>query len=717
MTVLTIDQALTRAKSHRERGEVEDARHLLEAVLEAFPNHSEARKDLEGVKALLRCGDNLNPPQEVIDRVLSIYKSGQLLSAFEEAKVLTTDYPGAFVIWNIMGAAAAQLEMLDEAINAFEKVISLKPDYADGYNNLGNALKMQGKSNEAIKAFNQAIEINPEYVDPLYNLGIVFKDQDRLDEAVKLFNRVIRLKPDYAKAYNNMGLALLEQGKPLEALAKYNKALELKPDYSEAYANLGNALADMEKFKDALDAYSKSLILNPSNADTLFNIGTTLKAQGRVVDAITSYKEAIKIQPDHFQAFNNLGNAYREVGDDSAALDAYYKAIKFAPDYFQAYNNLGTLLRDSGKLDDAVSAYNKALDLKPLYVEAYSNLGNALRYQGCLEDGIASYKKALSINPNYAGAHRNLGFALLNIGKTEEGLEEFEWRWQVPENLEARRHFSKPAWDGKKSLKGKRILLWSEQGIGDTLLWSCFIPLVSSQADHCILECQEKLVPLLMRSHPDITVQPENREFDASRDDFDFHLPMGSLYRQLFSKISQQSTTNAFLIPDPARVNYWKERLQSLGDGPYVGIGWKSSKMLPNRMPNYAPLSDWAPLLTLPEVTFINLQYTDFVDDLNSVKSDLGVKVHNFEDLDLLNDIDDVAALCSALDMVVATTSAIPLISAGVGTLTKFACWKQSSWNNPLFQPRGSQLDIFYRNTWDPWEPVFGSIAEDIANS
>ena len=513
MTVLTIDQALARVKSYRQRGEFRDAQHLLEAVLDAFPDHSEARKDLESVNALLSCGDNLNPPQQVIDRILSIYNSGQLSSAFEEAKVLTTDYPDAFVIWNIMGAAAAQLEMLDEAINAFEKVISLNPDYADGYNNLGNALKMQGNSSEAIKAFNQAIKINPDF--------------DR----------------------------------------------------------------------------------------------------------------------------------------------------------------------------------------------CFQNLGTTLIFQGCLEDGIASYKKALSINPNYAGAHRNLGFALLNIGEIEEGLEEFEWRWQVPKHLEARRHFSKPVWDGKQSLKGKRILLWSEQGIGDTLLWSSFIPFVVSQADDCILECQEKLVPLLKRSYPDIKVQPENRMSDTSRDDFDFHLPMGSLYRQLYSKIPIQAAVNSFLVPNAERVNFWKERLRSIGDGPYIGIGWKSSQMLPNRMPNYASLSDWAPVLTLPEVTFVNLQYIDFEDDLNSVKSDLGVTVHNFDDLDLLDDIDDVAALCSALDMVVATTSAIPNIAAGVGTLTKFARWKQSSWNNPLFQPRGPELDIFYRNTWEPWEPVFCEIAEDISKS
>lgn len=301
MTVLTIDQALTRAKSHRERGEVEDARHLLEAVLEAFPNHSEARKDLEGVKALLRCGDNLNPPQEVIDRVLSIYNSGQLLSAFEEAKVLTTDYPGAFVIWNIMGAAAAQLEMLDEAINAFEKVISLKPDYADGYNNLGNALKMQGKSNEAIKAFNQAIEINPEYVDPLYNLGIVFKDQDRLDEAVKLFNRVIRLKPDYAKAYNNMGLALLEQGKPLEALAKYNKALECNPAYAEAYHNKGLIFENEGKLDQALKAYKKAIECRPDYAECYYHIGQLIKytANDESIDEVKALYEDINTSKEN----------------------------------------------------------------------------------------------------------------------------------------------------------------------------------------------------------------------------------------------------------------------------------------------------------------------------------------------------------------------------------------------------------------------------------
>ena len=239
MTVLTIDQALTRAKSHRERGEVEDARHLLEAVLEAFPNHSEARKDLEGVKALLRCGDNLNPPQEVIDRVLSIYKSGQLLSAFEEAKVLTTDYPGAFVIWNIMGAAAAQLEMLDEAINAFEKVISLKPDCADGHFNLGNALKSGGRMDEAISAFSNAVNLNSELDVALNNMGTTLQDLGRIEQASDAFNMAIKISPDYDQAHNNLGNLLKIKGCLEDGIASYKKALSINPNYAGAHCNLG----------------------------------------------------------------------------------------------------------------------------------------------------------------------------------------------------------------------------------------------------------------------------------------------------------------------------------------------------------------------------------------------------------------------------------------------------------------------------------------------
>jgi hypothetical protein len=118
--------------------------------------------------------------------------------------------------------------------------------------------------------------------------------------------------------------------------------------------------------------------------------------------------------------------------------------------------------------------------------------------------------------------------------------------------------------------------------------------------------------------------------------------------------------------------------------------------------------------MSLPNVTFVNLQYSDYQSDLDEFKTKFGAKVHDFADLDLFDDIDGVAALTAALDMVIATTSIIPIISAGVGTKTKFAVWKQSPWNSKPYHPRGPSVQIFERNTWEDWGKVFNTIAKDI---
>jgi tetratricopeptide (TPR) repeat protein len=341
-------------------------------------------------------------------------------------------------------------------------------------------------------------------------------------------------------------------------------------------------------------------------------------------------------------------------------------------------------------------------------------MSTSLENQGKINEAKEALNKAISLNPDHAEAHQNLSYTLLNEGKLKEGLDKYEWRWKKSNNIAKQRHFLQPMWDGKQSLNGKRILLWCEQGLGDTIIWSSRLSLVTSHTKHCILECQPKLVPLLKRSFPNVEVKAEDRRLDLQRDDFDFHLPMGSLYKNFIQELSKTDKVDAYLVPDPVRVDYWKERLKSLGKGPFIGISWKSAKMDMIRLPNYATISELFPILRTPNVTFINLQYIDFAKDLSKVHDDLGVTVHNFDDLDHFNNIDDVAALCTALDMVVSTKTTVPLISAAVGTSTKLANWKQSPWNNVLLNPVGSLVDIFERDTWEPWDNVFNSIAEDL---
>ena len=190
---------------------------------------------------------------------------------------------------------------------------------------------------------------------------------------------------------------------------------------------------------------------------------------------------------------------------------------------------------------------------------------------------------------------------------------------------------------------------------------------------------------------------------------------MGSLHRHFIEEFVHIANAKSFLIPDPERIKFWKERLNSIGKGPYIGISWKSSIMSPERLPNYSSISEWSEILSIPDVTFINLQSKDYADDLAQVREDFGVTVHNFDDLDQWNNIDDVAALCTAIDIVICNHGTVPLISGGVGTATKLANWRQSSWNNILHNPVGSSVEIFERDTLEQWDNVFKSIAEDIS--
>ena len=542
---LSVEQSLMKAKSHTKKGELEEAQKLYEAILKNFSNNIRAKQALASLNKHNQNNTIQNPPQEVIDQLVALYNQGQTTSVIRQAEVLTEQYPGALLVWNILGASRGKIGMLNEAIEAYKKCIILKPDSAEIYSNMGVALKNQGKFDEAI--------------------------------------------------------------------------------------------------------------------------------------------------------------------------DSYKKAISFKPDYAEAYNNLGNVLQDKGRLGEAVEVHRKSILIKPDYAEAYYNMGVALLYQDKMEEAIDAFNKSISLKPDYAEAHHNLGFTLLRSGKLKEGLDQLEWRWKNPEFLSTKeRHFLQPQWDGIESLHDKRIMIWCEQGIGDTLNWSSCLHLVASKAKHCILECQEKLVPLLTRSFPNVEIKAEDRSRDIERDDFDLHLPMGSLYKHFLDDIIKNPKPDAYLVPDQDRVNYWKERLKSLGKGPYIGIAWKSSVTSHYRALHYPSISEWSPVLSIPEVTFINLQYKDYADDLAKVKDELGVTVHNFEDLDQWNNIDDVVALCTALDMNI-TTKVTPMIfSSAVGTPTKIANLRQSIFNTILNNPVGPSVDIYNRNRWEPWDNVFRLIKNEI---
>jgi protein O-GlcNAc transferase len=367
-----------------------------------------------------------SPAQEVISQLINLYNQGQLSTLVEKAQALVEQYPTAFAVWNILGAAHKGLGTIDEASKAFKKVTEINPNYAGGYNNLGTALHDQYKFEEAIRVYEKAISIKPDYSEAFYNMGVTLKEVSRFEDAKLAFQKVITFNPRNEKAYNFLGLIFQRQCRLEDALDAYKKAVSIRPDYTEVYNNMGIALKDQGLLEEAIRAYKKASALKPDNAEAHYNIGNALKEQGKTEEAIVAYSKALTLRPDNYEAYNNLGNALMDKNKLEEAIDAFTKALTLKSDYFQAHVNLGNALRDNGKEEEALEAYHRSISIEPDYADAYFNIGLSLQRLEKFEESIDAYEKTLSLNPDHFLAYNNLGNVLRNYGKKECSIKAYE---------------------------------------------------------------------------------------------------------------------------------------------------------------------------------------------------------------------------------------------------------------------------------------------------
>ena len=290
---LKLDQAIKLAKKKAKDRAPDEAIRIYQNILTKFPKNKRAIDGLKGLtgKSVGKASKLQNPPQDQLQALMTLYNQGQLALVVDHTQALTEQYPEAFIVWNILGAANKGLGNTAEASAAFKKVTLLNPSYADGYNNLGVTLKDQGKLEEAIEAYSKALAIKPDYAEAYYNMGNALSEQGKFGEAIDAGEKALALKPDYPEAYYNIARALNEQGKLEEVIEAYNKALAIKPDYADVYNNMGTVLQEQGKLEEAIEAYNKALALKPDYAEAYFNMGNALKEQGKLEEAIEAFKK------------------------------------------------------------------------------------------------------------------------------------------------------------------------------------------------------------------------------------------------------------------------------------------------------------------------------------------------------------------------------------------------------------------------------------------
>ena len=320
--------------------EIKTRRDEAESLLKGFTAEAVHKEPDEAGRAAESVQENptASPIDQAVADAVQLQQRGIIEKAIEKWSAVAVISEGsdknlAARAWFSVGYLCQEYNMgaLGIAIDAYDKAIRRKPDYADAYNNRGNAKDNLGRHEEAIADYDEAIRLKPDYAMAYNNRGNAKDNLGCHEEAVADHDEAIRLKPDYADAYNNRGVAKKNLGRHEEALADYDEAIRLKPDLVEAYNNRGNA-------KDGL---------------------------GRHEEAVADYDEAIRLKPDYAMAYNNRGNAKDNLGCHEEALADYDEAIRLKPDYADAYNNRGVAKKNLGRHEEALADYDEAIRLKP----------------------------------------------------------------------------------------------------------------------------------------------------------------------------------------------------------------------------------------------------------------------------------------------------------------------------------------------------------------
>jgi len=543
----------------------------------------------------------------------------------------------------------------------------------------GLARHQAGRLPDAEKIYNQILVVWPDHFDSRHLLGVIFLQRGNHAEALHHIELALKLKSNNAPAQNNRGVALKGLGRLEEALVSFEHAASLKADYADAHSNRGDVLQKFKRFDEALASCDRALALRPDFAEAHANRANALHALNRFEEALASHERAIALRADLAEAHTNRGNTLHDLCRFDEALASHDRALALRPDFAEAHSNRGNTLQELKLFDEALESYDRAIALQPDFAEAYSNRGNAQKELNRFADALASFDRAIALQPNFAEAHFSAALCLLLTGDFARGWKQYEWRWETDQLKGEKRNFMQPQWAGSEDIAGKTVLIYAEQGFGDTIHFCRYIPRVAERAERVIFEVQKPLRELM-------NTLAGSAQIIARGDalpDFDIRCPLLSLPLAFGTQLETIPDETAYLCATETKKSAWRDRLGER-NGPRIGLVWAGDprKWLPNahRIDRRRSIEfdRLAPLFEIQGCEFYSLQKGDHaVTQLRN--SPLRHRIIDWTDD--LDDFSDTAALIDNLDLVIAVDTSVAHLAGALGKplwlLNRYnTCWR-----------------------------------------
>ncbi len=614
-------------------------------------------------------------------------------------------YPAYFNL----GVALQHAGHYEEAAKAYVRTLTIKPDFTDAYNNLGIVLHGLGKVREAIKIYNQVIKSRKDAFETYNNLAIALHDLGQVEEAIHNLQLAIQYHPQYAEAFFNLGRFVKETGDIRMAIQYLQKAVAIDPDYEKALFELGIVLQEAEEITAAAEVLQKVIRLNPDHAEAHFALGNNLVKTENIEHAIQEFESASRIKTDFYQAYYNLAFLKKKQGKIKEAIFHIERVLRFRNDSYEAHNELGVLFQADGRLAQAIEKYQHSIILKADYPIARYNMGCALQDLNRLEEAKISYQEAITIHPEYAEAHVNLALLFLLEGDSKNGWHAYEWRSQRQAWQDVYPKYPCiPFWDGS-SFSGKRLLVRSEQGMGDTLQFIRYLPMVKKRGGTVVFETKEPLLPML-KGFPGVDEMVLYQQ-EGIPDNIDIQIFLLSLPMIFETTIDTIPCQVPYLHADPKRTEYWKKR--TAGNLLKAGLVWGGNPANPDNQFRSIELKCFEPLLTIPGIQFYGLQTGTAARQSDHLSSEIRFRNLGKEVTDFM----DTAGVIESLDLLISVDTAVVHLAGAMGKPVwmirpskPYWVWLDKRKDSPWYPT----MRIFRQTIPGVWDDVFTMLANEL---
>jgi tetratricopeptide (TPR) repeat protein len=505
------------------------------------------------------------------------------------------------------------------------------------------------------------------------------------------------------------------------ALDIFELVLEKQPQHRLAKRSQPVTLFLMGRKIEAARLFHQLHEQEPEDLVTLKHCGVCYTEIGNFELAIKFLSRYVKSEPNDFEAWTSLCSAAAKSQKHVEAMMYATKALSLEPTNPDAYNNLGATLLGVRKRDEAEQAFQTALILDPKNIDSLSNLATLMGQRGDHEGAIKAFSTIIeSFDTNTLFAKEVLyrsSFSYLATGQLAEGWRRYDYGF-LPSDIGSRtpkRQFSVPQWQGEP-LDDQRLLIWGEQGLGDELWFFSLLGEALALSKHVVVECEPRLVSLMSRSFPNIKFRATNLNPMMSfvQQDFDVHIPAGSLMALFRNNIEDLKKFKAFIKPCPALVEDFAERLDQFKGKKLLGLCWRSGKLDINRNQQYLSIDELEPVLKLEDCVFVNLQYGDCENELSRVEQQFGISIVRWDDVDLKNNQEQLAAIISCLDAVVSAGTAVAQLAIASGKKTVLFGHKGWTFLGQDQYPWATCVHSVYPTAGEPLSSVVNQIVVEI---